>query len=78
MLFLRDAADRSIFQTSLRIYTRILFSSHDRLERGLLNEHQRALSNKNVRSQTGDSLSGFVELHTIRARVHSDDIDDVS
>ena len=78
MLFLRDAADRSIFQTSLGIYTRISFSSCDRLERGLLNEHQRALSNKNVRSQTGDSLSGFVEPHTIRARVNSDDIDDVS
>ena len=80
MLFLRDVADRSIFQTLLRIYTRILFSSHDRLERGLLNEHQGALSNKNVLSQTvtGDSLSGFVEPHTIRARVHSDGIDDVS
>ena len=80
MFFLRDAADRSIFRTSLHIYTSISFSSYDRLERGLLNEHQEALSNKNVRSQTvtGDSLSGFVEPHTIRARVHSDDIDDVS
>ena len=78
MLFLRDTADRSIFQTSLRIYTRISFSSRDRVERGILNEHQRALSNKNVRSQTGDSLSDFVEPHTIRTRVHSDDIDDVS
>ena len=75
MLFLRDVVDRSIFQTSLHIYTRILFSSH---ERGLLNEHQRMLSNKNVRSQMGDSLSDFVEPHTIRERVHSDDIDDVS
>ena len=78
MLFLRDAADRSIFQTSLHIYTIILFSSCDRLERGLLNEQQRVLSNKNVRSQTGDSLSDFVEPHTIRTRVRSDDIDDVS
>ena len=80
MLFLRDAADRSIFRTLLRIYTRISLSSYDCLERGLLNEHQEALSNKNVRAQTvtGDSLSDFVEPHTIRARVHSDDIDDVS
>ena len=80
MLFLRDAADLSIFRTSLRIYTSISFSLHDRLERGLLDEHQGALSNKNARWQTvtDDSLSGVVELHTNRARVRSDDIDDVS
>ena len=80
MLFLRDAVDRSIFRTLLHIYTSISFSLYDRLERGLLEEHQGVLSNKNARSQTvtGDSLSDFVEPHTNRARVRNDDIYDVS
>ena len=80
MLFLRDAADRSIFRTSLRIYTSISFSLEYCLERGLLDECQGTLSNKNARSQTvtDDSLSCVVEPHTNRVRVHSDDIDGVS